>query len=266
MKAEPDSCPLAAITLLRSFALLSLLLAVSPAQLFAKTVVFEQAGFPVIDSQEVPRSALTRALDGMNPLFADLAALQKTETLADADLLVLPYGSAVPVEAWSVIESHFHAGGNLLIIGGLPMHVPVTQVDGKFQAGRPQDTYGRLLEFRHAYEVPVTKAAQFRWKDGYPLPAISRVRARRFFAVEGDLDGLGYMVDETGLRAAAPVIVADHPSGGRVVCLGFDPEPGYWESEAGVSLVRQAAGYARQARWTSRSRLCSRLCGRASRP
>ena len=177
MKAEPSPYLLAATTLLRSFALLSLLVAVSSMPSFAKTVVFEQAGFPVIDSQEVPRSALTRALDGMNPLFADLASMQKPETLADADLLVLPYGSAVPVEAWNVIESYFHAGGNLLIIGGLPMHVPVTQVDGKFQAGRPQDTYARLLEFRHAYEVPVTKDAQFRWKDGYPWPAISRAKS-----------------------------------------------------------------------------------------
>jgi Beta-galactosidase len=240
MKFDPESnLPL------RSIALLLFAAAISSASLFAKTVVFWQPGFPVLDSQPVDRAALTKALDGMSPVFADVAALKDSATLADADLLVLPYGSSVPVDAWQAIERYLQAGGNLFIVGGKPLHMPVTQADGKFLAQRPQDTYSRTLYFEHTSEVPVAGDAQFQWRDGHPWPAIARLRARRYFAVEGHLDGLAYMVDRSGLRMAAPVIAAGHGAG-RVVCLDFDPEPGYWESEDGIALVRQAASYAMQ--------------------
>jgi hypothetical protein len=225
-------------------------LAALPSPIFGKVVVFWQPGFPTVASQPVERPGLARALDGMDPQFADLAGLQEPATLSNADLLILPYGSAVPSGAWKAIEQYLEAGGNLLIIGGQPLRVPVTEVDGKFVESRPQDTYSRVLDFRHTYEVPVPKDAQFAWKSGYVLPQTPHIRARRFFAVEGRLDGLGYMVDGTGLLVAAPVIVANHTAGpmlgSRVVALDFDPEPGYWQSEDGVSLIHQAAGYARQ--------------------
>lgn len=232
-------------TLLRSLAVLLFATLLSTASTFAKTVVFWQPGFPVIDSQAVDRGALEKALTGMDPVFADLPALLKPGALADADLLILPYGSALPVVAWKAIETYIHAGGNLLIMGGQPLRVPVSQANGKFEASRPQDTYARGFEFQHTLVVPVGKAARFHWKDGYPWPSIARVSARRFFAVEGHLDGLGYMVDGAGLRMAAPVIFGDRGKG-RVVCLDFDPDPGYWESGDGVALIKQAARFAGQ--------------------
>ena len=152
-----------------------------------------------------------------------------------ADLLVLPYGSACPTDAWNAIRTYLHAGGNLLVIGGQPLHVPVTQTDGKFVRETPQDTYGRALQFNHTYAVPVSSPARFAWKHGYTFGQTPAIRAGRFFAVEGHLDGLGYMVDSTGLLAAAPVIVANYGwgpiEGSRVVALDFDPEPSYWESQ-----------------------------------
>jgi len=111
-----------------------------------------------------------------------------------------------------------------------------------------------VLGFRHTYEVPVTPGATFKWEQGYSwLPPLA-VQAQRFFAVEGHLNGLGYMADSAGLMVAAPVIVADHASsetgnrtlGGRIVALDFDPEPGYWQSPDGIALIRQTAEYARQ--------------------
>jgi hypothetical protein len=211
---------------------------------FAKTIVFWQEGFPTAGSDPIERSTLTKALDGMDPKFVDLAGMKETDTLTGADLLVLPYGSTVPADAWKSIEHYVHGGGNLLILGGQPLRVPVTEVDGKFIAARPQDTYARVPGFLHTYEVPVPAGAQFAWKHGYSLPPI-HVRARKFFAVEGRLGGLGYMVDSTGLLVAAPVIVADGPMhGSRMVALDFDPEPGYWQSDDGVTLIHLAAEYA----------------------
>src|SRR5208337_2797222 len=79
----------------------------------------------------------------------------------------------------------------------------------------------------------------FSWRDGYSFLHAPVIRARRFFATEGRLEGFGYMVDAEGERVAAPVVVKDHTNvalppeamlGSRMVLLDFEPEAGYWES------------------------------------
>ncbi len=238
-------------TLLRVTVLLSLL----SSPLVAQVAVFWQPGFPTVSSQPLDRSTLSAALNDRQPSFhlsvLDLKALQAPGALANTELLVLPYGSAVPTDAWKAIETYLQLGGNLLVLGGQPLRVPVTQVDGNFVQGRPQDTYARALDLRHTYEVPVPRDAHFAWKPGYSFATTPKLQAEKFFTVEGHLNGLGYMVDSAGLLVAAPVIVVDHPPGGvmagsRIVCLDFQPASGYWESQDGMALIRQSAGYARQ--------------------
>ncbi|HXR37819.1 MAG TPA: hypothetical protein VN776_01930, partial [Terracidiphilus sp.] len=95
-------------------------------QLHARVVVFWQPGFPTVASQPIPPATLDKALDGLAPVFADEAALAAPDALADTDLLVLPYGSAVPVDSWKAIEHYLDGGGNLLIVGGQPLRVPVS--------------------------------------------------------------------------------------------------------------------------------------------
>jgi hypothetical protein len=192
----------------RLAAILSLLLFFTSSAL-AKVVVFWQDGFPTVASQPLARETLVKALDGMDPIFAGADALQEPATLNGADLLILPYGSAVLTDAWASIHGHLQAGGNLLILGGQPLRVPVIAANGKFIQARPQHTYSRELDFRHSYEVPRT-AAKFEWRSGYSFLDTAQIRASRFFAVEGRLNGLGYMVNSDGGKVAAPVIVADH--------------------------------------------------------
>jgi len=222
----------------------------SSALLHAKTVVFWQPGFPTVASEPVERAALEQALAGMDPQLADLKSLNDPATLAGAGLLILPYGSAVPAAAWKPIEGYLHEGGNLLILGGQPFRVPVNEADGRFVESLPQDTYARTLGFLHTYEIPVDGGARFAWRFGYAFPQTPAVRARRFFAVEGGLDGLGYMVDDSGQEVAAPVLVANPTSGAlrrsRLVALDFDPEPDYWQSPDGIALMRECAQYASQ--------------------
>jgi hypothetical protein len=227
---------------------------IAPFEVQAKVVVFWQPGFPTIASQPVDRVSLDRALDGLAPVFADEPALVAADTLSNADLLVLPYGSALPLAAWKSIEHYLDAGGNLLVIGGQPLRVPVSLVNQRYVAAAPQHTYSRVLGFNHTYEVPVANGAVFHWRNGYSwMPALD-LRARRYFAVEGHLDGLGYMTNSDGELVAAPVIVSDHAGdgpehrmvGSRIVALDFDPLPDYWESKDGIALIRQAALYARQ--------------------
>ncbi|MGA2349912.1 MAG: beta-galactosidase [Terracidiphilus sp.] len=225
--------------------LFALIAALLPMHSAAKAVVFWQAGFPTVASQPIERSSLEQALEGMDAQFVDMESLNKPSVLTDADLLILPYGSTFPCGAWKAIESYLTSGGNLLVIGGQPFHVPVTETDGKFAESSPQDAYSRVLDFRHTHEVPVPADARFAWKFGYDLPQTPQIRARRFFAVEGQLDGFGYMLDGTGLRVAAPVIVAERTAGSRIVALDFEPEPGYWQSGDGIALIHQSAVYAR---------------------
>jgi hypothetical protein len=222
----------------------------SSSPMFAKVVVFQESGFPTIDSQKVSTSVLQDAL-GTDAMFAGMSELNENDALHGADLLVLPYGSAVPVGAWPAIEAYLKTGGNLLMIGGQPLHVPVDGKGGVFTPESPQDRLGRVLDFRHTYAVPVGGAATFAWREGYAfLPKIA-LRAQQFFTVEGRLNGLGYMQTEDGTRLAAPVIVADHLGGNamfgsRVVALDFNPVPGYWESADGIALIKAAAAYAQR--------------------
>src|ERR1019366_9676551 len=99
---------------------------------------------------------------------------------------------------------------NLLVIGGQPLRVPVRLRNGHFLQARPQDTYSRELGLRHSYELPRQDGTKFEWKHGYSFLSTPAVRARRFFVMEGRLEGLGYMVNADGVEVAAPVIVEDH--------------------------------------------------------
>jgi hypothetical protein len=176
--------------------------------------------------------------------------LRDGAVLKGAPLLVLPYGSAFPADAWPSILHYLQQGGNLLLLGGQPLRVPVTvNRDGALTTESPQDTYSRAIDFRHSYPVPFDSAkSHFHWKPGYSFLPSLEVSATKIFAQEGRLQGLGYLDAEDGTHLAAPVIVADHlfgsMIGSRIVALPFTPTPGYWASADGTRLLRTAAQYA----------------------
>ena len=99
----------------RLAALLLMLVGAVPA--CAKVVVFWQDGFPTVASQPITREALVKALDGADLVFTGLDGLRDPATLNGTELLVLPYGSAVPADAWGAIHSYLRAGGNLVWSG-----------------------------------------------------------------------------------------------------------------------------------------------------
>jgi hypothetical protein len=219
-------------------------LALVASSAFARTVVFWQPGFPTISSQPVAQATLTKALD--SPVFLDIDALQGGSALQDADLLVLPYGSAAPADIWMAVTHYVQNGGCVLTLGGEPFRIPVSRVSGALDKGQPQDSYARELGIWHTYEAPAHPNVKFAWKYGYSfLPSLA-LRARRVFVEEGRIGGLGYMTASNGEETAAPVIVSSPGRGSRVVMLDFEPEPGYWDSADGATLIRTAADYARQ--------------------
>jgi hypothetical protein len=229
------------------------------AQAAQKVVVFWQPGFPTISSEPVERDAMEAAV-GKDAVFADVAAINSAGALDGVGLLVLPYGSAVPADAWASVSAYIKHGGNVLLVGGQPLRVPVALKNGKYVAGRPQDSYALALGFRHTYEVPVASGAKFAWRDGYADGPEPTLKAKHFYAVEGRLDGLGYMVAGDGQKVAAPVIFGAHfdwngrrpgaseapAMAGRFVALDFDPVKGFWATADGGAVLRRAAEYARQ--------------------
>jgi hypothetical protein len=169
--------------------------------------------------------------------------------------LVLPYGSAFPADDWNVILTHLRTGGNMLVIGGQALRVPVTGSHGVFTAGPPQEAYARAIGILHTYLVPQKDETRFQWRAGYSFLKTQKIRAQQFFVLEGHVRGLGYMLNPEGERIAAPVVVDETPGperareamlGSRVVMLDFEPEPGYWSSADGISLIRDSASYAAQ--------------------
>lgn len=212
-------------------------------------VAFQQAGFPCIDSEPVSQATLSAAIPGVT--FADLEQLRTGQALANASVLVMPYGSAVPVAAWPEIMSFLHRGGNLLVLGGQAFRVPVGgEREGGFTTQAPQDSYSRTLGFLHSYAVPMPpEPTHFVWREGYTfLPRLS-VEAKTLFAEEGRLNGLGYLDAPDGTHLASPIIVSDHlggdaMAGARVVVLPFTPAAGYWASRDGKVLLETSAKYA----------------------
>ncbi|MGH9618505.1 MAG: beta-galactosidase [Bryobacteraceae bacterium] len=216
----------------------------------AKTVVFWQEDFPTVESQPVARASLATALQ--EPVFDDLDALLQPHALDGADLLVLPNGSTFPADTWPAIIAYLRGGGNLLVLGGRAFRIPVARVQGRFVPQKPSAAYQRMLGIRHTYIVPQKNEKRFVWRHGYSFLPSVQIQASRYFVLQGRLNGLGYMLDGSGDRVAAPVVVFDHTSagggmlGGRWVMLDFTPAKGYWDSPSGITLIRAAAGYASQ--------------------
>lgn len=212
-------------------------------------VIFQQQGFPTVRSEPLSSAAVHTAFSTAQ--FVDVAQLQAGDALKTASLLILPYGSAFPADAWPSIIHYVQDGGNLLLLGGEPLRVPVRMSpNGAFVQGPAQESYARALDVRHSYAVPHGDAAtSFQWRDGYRfLPGI-HMQPVAVYAQEGRLNGLAYMDKADGTHTAAPVIVADHGQGStmpgsRVVALPFTPQAGFWDSEDGTRLLKAVANYA----------------------
>jgi len=238
---------------MRTIAKIILALCISISAAYGKVVVFWQDGFPTLESQPVPQETLRNALDGLQPEFTSLDELIKPATLHGAELLVLPYGSAVPTDAWAAVQEYLQAGGNLLVLGGRPLTIPVRKERGGFVADRATTAYSRSIGVEHTYEAPLGTGLKFVWRDA--TFSGGDVAAKRVFVIEWVSRGLGYLQNASGERVAAPVVATDFsrsegegrgPAGTRVVVLGFEPEPGYWSRPEALTIVRESAEYARQ--------------------
>lgn len=214
---------------------------------FGKTVVFYESNFPTVENGAISRAVLERALASMDPVFVGLDSLPSV--LSFGDLLVLPYGSAFPADVWPTIEDHLHTG-NILVVGGRPLYVPVYRSGSGWREMSPQNSFSKSIGIMYSYEAPQHGPWKLEWDVDAPFFHAEMLNPTRVFVnagFGGRYRGLGFMVDATGNRFAAPVVADDMVrlgTPGRAVFLSFDAASQYWDSKDGETLIREAACYA----------------------
>ncbi len=201
-------------------------------------VVFWAEGFPAPDRGPLAKAELAAALAG-----TEVSWVAEPQALAGAlrpgALLVLPFGSAFPLEAWAGIRAHLARGGRLLHLGGAPFHVPVRRTPTGWKAEAPTPAFAQALRLGPAEAVA--------WRPGWRVegryPGLPLPEGARAFALmprladrplrpaeegsqgeaEAHLRPLAHWVDGEGIPRACPALEWEGLGGrGRWVLAPFD--------------------------------------------
>ncbi|MFP5237493.1 MAG: hypothetical protein ACLGSD_16470 [Acidobacteriota bacterium] len=242
-----------------------------PAQ---STVIFNEPGFPTVDTGAVSPAAIARGLkDGRA-----VNAAQLPGALVDArtTLLVLPYGSAYPEAAWPAILKYLDRGGNLMVLGGKPF-TRAAYRDGAEWKLRQPDVAESLELFIHDYqETPGSNELQFAanpdihaeiapfaWKRGFsPVVRLSVTdRVPRDMGGTGNEDAWLTTIawgERDGHKLAAPAFLIDHVgerfTGGRWIFLACDGASGAFENPKLLAAL-QTLALRRNDRFTLRPKM-----------
>jgi hypothetical protein len=200
-----------------------------------RVAVFFERGFPAVDVDPIPESELREALAGRDATFLPADRLAAELDASRFDVLVTPFGSAFPADAWPAILAYLQAGGNWVNLGGRPFGVPVWRFPGGWTAASPSSAYYKKLGFTHVFEVPGRAVSSWKIADGagidFPLP--SGLRADAVFETdirlantkdfpdedgsdgqrEGRIRPLVVGLDANGTPIAAPVVRVDRLAG-----------------------------------------------------
>ncbi len=205
----------------------------------ARAALFRAPGFPTIDAPAIDPATLDRAVAGLPvDVLGSVAALERDLRLRRYDVLVLPYGSAFPLDAWAVIRAFVKRGGGLVVLGGAPFHQPVREVDGGFELGvrqptfahefllGPAEVWSRATAEQRLGPLREVAAAAGGWTGGLPAAdtvyeLTVRLATRKDLpgehGSEGYRDGvlrpLVHVVDEQGIPRACPLLEIDRLRG-----------------------------------------------------
>ena len=225
-------------------------------------VVFTEAKFPAADSAaptpeqlaaDFPRAELV----GASQLSTSLAA-------SEARLLLLPYGSAFPEEAWPVIKQFLDRGGNLLVLGGKPFARAAYRDSNGWHLRDYSVRFLRPLMIDQYQETPSSDGLQFQpnldillelapfaWKRAFsPVIRLSAVdlykRGGAAGAIDARLDSLAWGV-KNRRKMSAPVLQVDHYrngfDGGRWIFVNAELSREFFDN---ASLLQSLAERALQ--------------------
>jgi hypothetical protein len=212
----------------------------------SQVVVFQESGSPAADSAAPPADFQT-LFSGAQ--FASADQLHSQLDASTTRLLVLPYGSAFPEEAWPSIFQFLQRGGNLLVLGGMPF----TRAAYHDNSGWHLRDYSvrciRPLMIDQYHPTPGSDGAQFQpnpdatlhlpqfaWKRAFsPVIRLSAAdlykRGGAAGSIDARLDTLAWGIKD-GRKLSAPAIEVDHLrngfDGGRWVFLNAELTPDFY--------------------------------------
>lgn len=127
---------------------------ISSQQSSKKVAFFIADNFPTADIPPIGNSELEKLASNYNSqVLNGVQSLNSNLNTKNFSLLVLPYGSAFPLDAWQVILNFLNDGGSIVNIGGSPFYQPVLQQDSVWTSGLPQQTFARKLMIGPAEKI-----------------------------------------------------------------------------------------------------------------
>jgi hypothetical protein len=266
---------------LRAFLACCCFLVISYAHAASHAVVFYDAGFPSADSPTVSSETLHAAFS--NAEFADAQQLASALGKSEANLLVMPYGSAYPEAAWPAILGYLDRGGNLLVLGGKPftragystglgwqLRAPSVAASLELFIHDYQETPGsESLTFGPNHEVQ-PEVSSFHWKRAFsPVLRLSVVEKYHDGGTTGDEDfDLTTLAwgSKDGHKLGAPIFEIDHNQyrfvGGRWIFVACEPDADFFSDAQRLSTLAELATREND-RFTLRPRLPLFLPGEA---
>jgi hypothetical protein len=215
----------------------------------SRVVVFSEPGFPAADSTTVSEARLKAAFPGAT--LAGTAPLPAA--LANADLLVMPYGSAYPEADWKPILEYLDRGGNLLALGGKPFTRAAWQDSSGWHLRAPSVAASLELLIHDYQQTPGSEGLtfepnsdvlpalpKFAWKQSFsPVLRLSVVDKYHRDGSTGDEDAnlttLAWGTRD-GHKLSAPVFEIDHNqfrfAGGRWIFAACDVGDDFFANDA----------------------------------
>ena len=224
------------------------------------TVVFSEPHFPAADSAGASPQQLAAALPDAQLVDAD--HLPSALAASSARVLVLPYGSAFPEEAWPAIKQFLDRGGNLLVLGGMPFTRAAYRDHGEWKLRDYSVRFIRPLMIDQYQETPGSVGSEFQtnpeltlqihpfaWKRAFsPIIHLAAVdlykRNGSAGSIDSRLDTLAWGV-KNGRKFSAPAIQVDHYrngfDGGRWIFVNAELPAGFFDDPGLVQALVQRA-------------------------
>jgi hypothetical protein len=239
--------------------------AILTAKNLPSVVVFSDAGFPVADSVAPSTQQLETLFRG-----AHLASAEQLRTLlkdAATRLLVLPYGSAFPEEAWPEIYQFLQQGGNLMVLGGRPFTRSAYRGTTGWQLRDYSVRFTRPLMIDQYQATPGSDGLQFQtnpemvlqlprvaWKRAFsPVIRLSAVDLYKRGGAAGSIDAREDAFawgTKDARKLAAPALQIDHLrngfNGGRWIFLSAELVPEFYSGAEAANMIRSLTAQALQ--------------------
>ncbi len=151
-----------------------------------RVVVFAPPGFPAVDSPGAPVETLARQCPELEVQQAESPTRLGALLDQRPSVLVLPHGSAFPVDAFEAIRAHLERGGHLVNVGGAPFQQPVRQKGQTWVLGPAQPTFARAFLLGPAERLSTqglgepVPVADTGWTATLPRPAHTWALTVRF--------------------------------------------------------------------------------------